>query len=249
MAIGVIGLGTRGMAAGERLLHRTAQDLLLYDPQGRRNPGLGTLCESGAEVLDRCETVLLALETASELCSLLGACRGFLKGGQILLSFTDTSPGLAHLLSNTLRREDTARYLDVGLLGSESLGEGSRLFVGGNGEAFSQAEPLLRCLSPHCHYVGPSGRGCAARLMGRAFCAQVQSAAQETAQLSKAFGLETFSSDEPLWKELLPVPLPPEDPHLAVDAALTAEMAHRADVPAEGLFAAAKRLSQNGPFC
>ncbi len=192
MNIGVIGLGELGQQAAVQLLNKTAQNLYVYDPDARSCPLVVQRCETAVALLERCDIVILALETAADLTALCNGVAPFLRRRHLLIDLTDISPALAHTIANGMRRYHV-RYLECGIFGRNGLTDPFLLFVGGSSTAYAEALPLLRCIAHDCRYMGPAGRGKAARLLCRWLAYKLEQTVEETATLAKRFALgESF---------------------------------------------------------
>ena len=83
MEIGIIGLGRDGKIVLRHLLQKTVEDLAVYDPDGRTTRHPVRNYDTAAELCDHCETVILALETASDLTALCNGIAPYLHPGQL----------------------------------------------------------------------------------------------------------------------------------------------------------------------
>lgn len=188
LEIGIIGLGRDGKIVLRHLLQKTVEDLAVYDPDGRTTRHPVRNYDTAAELCDHCETVILALETASDLTALCNGIAPYLHPGQLFIDLTPASPALAHAVSNGMRRHGV-RYIECGIYGREGLEQPFLLFAGGSGEAFSAALPLLRCFAPDCRHLGPAGRGKAGRLLCRALDDSLQKAVAEIGDTASMLGI------------------------------------------------------------
>lgn len=250
MDVGVIGLGRDGCFVVRELLAKTAYNVFAYDPDGRRGAEQAYACRSAAEVCERCEIIVVALESATELTHLYNAVAAFISEDQIFVDLTPTSPSFAHDLANNMRRVCKARYIDCGVFGAGGMREPFIMFAGGNSKAFSRARPLIRCFAPDCRYMGVSGRGRAARLICSSLAMQLQSGIEEATELAQSFGIDKrYFLDSLADFERIADPLAPLSGESAAfsreelhdDAQLAAEMARRAGLRLDGLFAAAEK--------
>lgn len=189
MGLGVIGLGENGRLAVASLLQKTAWNLFVYDPDGRGCGGAVTVCETAAELCEKCDVIVTALDRESDLTALCNGLNGFLREGQLIIDLTDTSPAFAHMIANGMRRTGVG-FIDCGLFGADGLAGDFLLFAGGSSEAFADALPVLRCFAPDCRYLGAAGRGKAARLFCGALADRLQGAVSDILDLSDSFGID-----------------------------------------------------------
>ena len=98
LEIGIIGLGRDGKIVLRHLLQKTVEDLAVYDPDGRTTRHPVRNYDTAAELCDHCETVILALETASDLTALCNGIAPYLHPGQLFIDLTPASQiGRAHV--------------------------------------------------------------------------------------------------------------------------------------------------------
>lgn len=155
MEIGVIGWAVTAARSSDSCLEKTARNLSVYDPDGRSVRRAVNVCATAAELCDRCDRIVVALDASADLTRLCNSIAPFVRPGQIFIDLTDTSPALAHAAANGMRRLGAA-YIDCGVFGREGLDGPFILFAGGDSEAFAAALPLIRCFAPDCHYAGPA---------------------------------------------------------------------------------------------
>lgn len=238
MNVGIIGLGQAGARIVQELLHKTAHDLFVYDPDGRRTDANTTACSSAAQVLDCCETVVLSFSRPGDLTTFCNTCAGFVRKGQLLIDVTDTSPALAHAVEKGMYRLG-AHYVDCGLFGAPDLSGPFLLYAGGRLPSFVMAQPLLRCIAQEVFFMGAPGKGRAARMVCGALAADVHKSITSAQTLSSALGLEAYGFADTLahfskiarpFAELEGAPpvLPAEQ--LARDKKLAAHLRHRLDM-------------------
>ena len=188
MELGLIGLGETGQTVAAQLLAKTHHNLLVYDPDGRVFPETHRVL-TAAELFSRCETIFLTLESENDLLHLLNAAIPFRQQGQMLIDLTRISPALAHKNANALRRRQV-QYLDCGIFTAQAdLSTPFLFFVGGSSEAFQRVQSLLRCVAPDCRYMGPSGRGQAARVICGAMTAELEETARRCLSLASGLGM------------------------------------------------------------
>ena len=142
MEIGVIGLGGNGRAVVGQLLEKTARNLSVYDPDGRSVRRAVNVCATAAELCDRCDRIVVALDASADLTRLCNSIAPFVRPGQIFIDLTDTSPALAHAAANGMRRLGAA-YIDCGVFGREGLDGPFILFAGGDSERRRLSSPAL----------------------------------------------------------------------------------------------------------
>lgn len=247
MKIGVLGLNKKGQIILEHLLNKTAHNIYAYGLDGTARERSGVhYCTTAMLLCEKADIVLIALDNSSDLTALFNAIAPFIRKDQIFVDTTDISPAMAHAIANGVRRLE-GYYLDCGIFGE--LDQEFVLYIGGSSQAYEKAASLLHCIGPHNYYMGPSGRGQAVRALCRSLSGQIQNCFEETAQLAQAFGIPydyfigTLSRypqiAQPL--EFLKGEALPED---LESLEIVGEMAHRAGLKLDGLYAAKRRLSE-----
>jgi 3-hydroxyisobutyrate dehydrogenase-like beta-hydroxyacid dehydrogenase len=120
-----------------------------------------------------------------------------LQSGSALIEMSTVGPGAIRELAQ--RIPDGVGFIDAPVLGSISEAkEGSlRIFVGGDGELFERAQPLLRVLGEPMH-VGELGSGAAAKLVANSTLFAVICALGEAVALGDGLGLSREATFEVL---------------------------------------------------
>jgi 3-hydroxyisobutyrate dehydrogenase-like beta-hydroxyacid dehydrogenase len=168
MRIGFIGTGTMGtpiagclIAAGHRL---TVYDI--------RPEAMGALIGQGAATADSpseaaygAETVFTSLPGPGEMeATALDPDRGIFAGlrrGGTYIDLTTNSPKAVRLVAEEARKHNVA-FLDSPVSGRPP---NMTAMVGGDAATFQHCRPLFEAIAANVFHVGPSGAGCAAKLV------------------------------------------------------------------------------------
>lgn len=168
MRIGFIGTGTMGtpiagclIAAGHRLT--------VYDT---RPEAMGALAGQGAAVADSpseaaygAEAVFTSLPGPSEMeATALDPDRGILAGlrrGGTYIDLTTNAPATARLVAAACAKRGVA-FLDAPVSGRPPT---MTTMVGGDAAVFARSRLLFEAIAANVFHVGPSGAGCAAKLV------------------------------------------------------------------------------------
>jgi len=168
MRIGFIGIGTMGRPIAEYLIgagHR----LTVYDV---RPDSMGPLLGQGASVADSpmeaayaAEAVFTSLPGPAEVESAaLDPERGIFAGlrrGGTYIDLTTNAPKTVRLVAEAARKRDIA-FLDAPVSGRPP---DMTVMVGGREADFGHCRGLFEAIAKNVFYVGPSGAGCAAKLV------------------------------------------------------------------------------------
>ncbi len=168
MRIGFIGIGTMGRPIAEYLIgagHR----LTVYDISPE---AMGPLLGQGAAVADSpmeaayaAEAVFTSLPGPSEVeAAALDPERGIfasLRRGGTYIDLTTNAPATIRRIAEAAGKRDI-RFLDAPVSGRPP---NMTVMVGGREADFAQSRPLFEAIAANVFHVGPSGAGCAAKLV------------------------------------------------------------------------------------
>jgi len=191
--IGVIGVGLMGIALAETLLaggfavagwdinpHRSALLLELG----------GHTAHSAADVVARCDRVLLSLPDINVVESVLESVRPQLRSGQTIIDTTTSDPDRPAALGKWLADLGVA-YLDATVSGSSAQVRRSEviLMVGGPKETFARCQDLFRLFSKRAVHTGVCGSGSKMKLVTNLVLGLNRAALAEGLALARAMGL------------------------------------------------------------
>lgn len=170
-SLGLIGLGTIGLAIAERLLS-VGHQVVGFDVDAGAAEALaaagGEAAASPSEVAARARTVLITVPDTSHILDSLegqsGLARGLRRGSRLVVMST-VDPSTPIELSRRLETEGVT-VVDAALSGGPELARAGRLalMVGGDGEDVSELRPVLESLAAKLVHVGPLGHGEVAKL-------------------------------------------------------------------------------------
>jgi 3-hydroxyisobutyrate dehydrogenase/2-hydroxy-3-oxopropionate reductase len=180
-------MATRLLAAGHQLTvwnrtHERTADLLAQGARGAQTP---------REAAEGAEFVITMLRDGRALREVADGPDGILAGlqeGARLLEMSTVGPRAVADLASAL--PPATAMLDAPVLGSLGEVEAGALtiFVGGTGDDFARAEPLLKALGTPLH-VGPLGHGARAKLVANASLIGVLGLLGEVLSLADGLGL------------------------------------------------------------
>ena len=168
MRIGFVGIGTMGALIAEYLIgagHR----LTVYDLRPAAMAKLGALgaaiADSPMEAAYAAEAVFTSLPGPSEVESAaLDPERGIfasLRRGGTYIDLTTNAPATIRRIADSAHKRDI-RFLDAPVSGRPP---NMTVMVGGREADFAQSRPLFEAIAANVFHVGPSGAGCAAKLV------------------------------------------------------------------------------------
>ncbi|MBF9141680.1 NAD(P)-dependent oxidoreductase [Hymenobacter properus] len=195
---GWIGLGNMGTPMARRLLAAglpvTAYNRNPAKAEALRADG-ATVAPTPAAVLDAAQVIFLMVSDDQAIRELFTWEHGLLQSattGKLLVNMSTVSPGVSQEMAK-LSRAKGHQYLDAPVSGSVKQAESGQLaiMVGGEEEAFKQAEPLFAHLGKLALRVGSTGSGNTAKLaMNTMLGFQAQGLA-EAVLFAQQHGLET----------------------------------------------------------
>jgi 3-hydroxyisobutyrate dehydrogenase-like beta-hydroxyacid dehydrogenase len=167
MRIGFVGTGTMGTPIA-RCLVEAGHRLTVYD---RRREATEMLCGLGAERCDNPraaaagEVVFTSLPGPAEVeAAVLDPDTGILAGlpkGGTYIDLTTNTPNLLRRIAG-IGAERGIDVLDAPVSGRPP---GMTVMVGGDEGVFTRHRPLFEAIAKNVFHVGPSGSGCAAKLV------------------------------------------------------------------------------------
>lgn len=166
--IGLIGIGLLGSALAQRLLARgfslwghdiDADRLRAFREQGGN-------VSAAAEVMARCERIVLCLPSHKEVNAFLAEHAGALRSGQILMDTTTGDPANSERIALGLAARGIV-YLDATVSGSSrQVREGAAvLMVGGDAVAVKACAEVFDALTTETFHTGPAGSGAKMKLV------------------------------------------------------------------------------------
>ncbi|HEV8030296.1 MAG TPA: NAD(P)-dependent oxidoreductase [Stellaceae bacterium] len=168
MRIGFVGTGTMGTPIAGCLI-AAGHELTVHD---RRREATRTLEQQGAavaetprRVAEASEVVFTSLPGPSEVeAAALDAETGIIAGlstGGTCIDLTTNAPATTRRLAEAARERGVA-FLDAPVSGRPPE---MTVMVGGDPADFARCRPLFEAIARNVFHVGPSGTGCAAKLV------------------------------------------------------------------------------------
>jgi 3-hydroxyisobutyrate dehydrogenase-like beta-hydroxyacid dehydrogenase len=168
MRIGFVGTGTMGTPIAGCLI-AAGDELTVHD---RRREATRTLEQQGAavaetprRVAEASEVVFTSLPGPSEVeAAALDAETGIIAGlstGGTCIDLTTNAPATTRRLAEAARERGVA-FLDAPVSGRPPE---MTVMVGGDPADFARCRPLFEAIARNVFHVGPSGTGCAAKLV------------------------------------------------------------------------------------
>jgi 3-hydroxyisobutyrate dehydrogenase-like beta-hydroxyacid dehydrogenase len=196
--IGCIGLGMMGLPIARRLI-AAGRNVAVHN---RSQEHVRLLTAEGAEALGdpaavgaACEVVFTALPTPESVREVFlgdGGLVGAARPGAILIDLSTVSPELSREIARAAEARGVA-FLDAPISGGpEGAASGTlTIMCGGDADAFERVRPIFEIFGERVYHVGPSGAGCAVKLVNQLLTSIHAVATAE------AFGLATASGVDP----------------------------------------------------
>jgi 3-hydroxyisobutyrate dehydrogenase-like beta-hydroxyacid dehydrogenase len=123
------------------------------------------------------------------------------RSGQIYLDMSTQLPSTALAEAAEFGRKGAA-FLDAPVHGTkgEARSGGLWIMVGGDRAVYDRAMPLFQAIGETVHYMGSTGKGCAAKLCGNHFVSAILAAMGESLALAEKAGVDGFELLK-LWGE------------------------------------------------
>jgi 3-hydroxyisobutyrate dehydrogenase-like beta-hydroxyacid dehydrogenase len=193
--LGLIGIGLLGTVLAERLLAGgyavLGHDLDAARLDAFRRAGGSIAADGAAEILRRCDRVLLSLPTHSEVAALLCAPDAALHAGLTLLDTTTGDPETAEALARDLATRGVT-YLDATISGSSAQTRAGTavVMVGGDRGAFDACADIFGCLGCRTFHTGGPGSGARMKLATNIVLGLNRAALAEGLAFARAVGLD-----------------------------------------------------------
>jgi 3-hydroxyisobutyrate dehydrogenase len=192
MRAGFVGLGAMGMYMA-RNLHRAGLLSVVWNRTAEKASALAAelgcrAAPSLASLAAEVDVVVVCVAADADVLEVVGALAPTLKAGSLVLDCSTVSAQTEGRAAEILRGSD---YLDCPVSGGV---EGARdatlvIMVGGDGQAFERARPVLTALGKTVTYFGPTGSGQAAKATNQIMCAGIIEAVAEAMAFAHAQGL------------------------------------------------------------
>lgn len=194
--IGFLGLGIMGRGMVRNLLkaghevaawNRTKRDLPADLDKARLYPAI-------AEAVKGRKLAVVSLTGPDAQHDVLEGAQGLFavaEAGATIVDTTTTDPSLAADLAAQAGKRGL-HYLDAPVFGSRNEAwEGKLDFIcGGERATFDAVKPLLQSMAATVHYLGASGKGAAAKLVGNLLVAAQMVSLGEALSIARKAGLE-----------------------------------------------------------
>jgi 3-hydroxyisobutyrate dehydrogenase-like beta-hydroxyacid dehydrogenase len=207
MKVAVIGTGIMGTGVGLTLRAKGHQ----VTCWNRTPANAGELVEAGAVLAptpraaaDGAEFVVILVWNETALRAALegeGGLYAAAKAGQVYVDMSTQLPATAVEVAAKFGRRGAA-FLDAPVHGTkgESRSGGLWIMVGGERAAYDRALPLFQSIGETVHYMGSTGKGCAAKLCGNHLVSAILASLAESLALAQKAGVDGFELLK-LWGE------------------------------------------------
>ena len=151
----------------------------------------GSVARDTADLLPRCDRILLSLPSHSEVASLLCAHTAALRPGLTLIDTTTGDPASAEALARDLAARGI-RYLDATISGSSAQVRAGTavVMVGGDRAAFDACADVFARLGCQTFHTGPPGSGAKMKLATNIVLGLNRAALAEGLAFARGVGLD-----------------------------------------------------------
>ena len=197
MKVAIIGTGIMGTGVGLTLRSK-GHEVSCWN---RTQENARELVEAGAvwcatprEAAAGAEQVVILVWNEAALRAALEGPDGLYAGarsGQIYIDMSTQLPATAVAVAAELAKRG-ASFLDAPVHGTkgESRSGGLWIMVGGERAVYERALPLFRAIGETAHYMGSTGKGCAAKLCGNHLVSTILAALGESLAMAAKAGLD-----------------------------------------------------------
>jgi 3-hydroxyisobutyrate dehydrogenase len=191
-----LGLGVMGGPMA-RHLSQKGHDVTVWNRSPERVKawtkagGKGDAASTARDAVKGADFVFLCLGDDPDVLAVFDDIESHLKRGAIVVDHTTASASLARDLANRHKAHGGA-FLDAPVSGGQAGAENGQLtvMVGGDADAFSKAEPIMRAYSKQITLIGESGAGQLAKSVNQICIAGIVQGLAEGLHFARANGLE-----------------------------------------------------------
>jgi len=193
--IGIVGCGAMGGAMIARLVEQD-HPVRCYDADVQACTRAGTLggvvCDSLAELAQRCDRIILSLPRAEIVVSVMEGLIPHLQAGTIIL---DTSTSEPQTTKDLAAAATGYTFLDGPVSGGPGGARAGTMtmVLGGPADAIEELRPILNDLTAKTVHIGPAGAGHAAKIANNLLCAANLVLVSEMARLADSNGISLDS--------------------------------------------------------
>jgi 3-hydroxyisobutyrate dehydrogenase-like beta-hydroxyacid dehydrogenase len=207
MKVAIIGTGIMGTGVG-LTLRKKGHEVTCWN---RTQAKAKELLDAGAtwratprQAAEGAEYVVILVWNEAALLAALDGPDGLYAGaksGQVYLDMSTQLPTTALQEAAELGKRGAA-FLDAPVHGTkgESRSGGLWIMVGGDRAVYDRTLPLFKAIGETVHYMGTTGKGCAAKLCGNHLVSTILAALGESLALAEKAGLDGFELLK-LWGE------------------------------------------------
>ena len=191
--VAFVGLGTMGAPMARHLLE-AGHELVTCDAEPERAAALGApVAATPAEAVANVDVAFSSLPSPAIVREVWLGADGLAAGarpGALVVDLSTGPPALARELATTLEPRGL-HVLDAPVSGGPHGATDGTLtvMVGGSGEAFARAQPLLECFGRHVVLVGGHGAGQTAKLCNNLVAGVTMAALAEACAIAEREGL------------------------------------------------------------
>jgi 3-hydroxyisobutyrate dehydrogenase-like beta-hydroxyacid dehydrogenase len=205
--VAIIGTGIMGTGVG-LTLRQEGHEVTCWN---RTQANARELVDAGAtwrptprQAAEGAEFVVILVWNEAALRAALDGPDGLLAGarsGQVYVDMSTQLPATALAEAAEFTKRGAA-FLDAPVHGTkgESRSGGLWIMVGGDRAVYDRALPLFQAIGETVHYMGPTGKGCAAKLCGNHLVSTLLAALAESLAMAEKAGLDGWELLK-LWGE------------------------------------------------
>jgi 3-hydroxyisobutyrate dehydrogenase len=194
MRVGFIGLGAMGMHMA-RNLHRAGLLTSVWNRTAGKAAMLAAelgieAAASPADLARNVDAVVLCVSADADVLEVVGGIAGTLPAGSLVMDCSTVGADTARKACEMLQARSVA-FLDCPVSGGVEGARDAKLvvMVGGDADAFANAQPILSKMGAAVTHFGPVGSGQAAKATNQIMCAGIIDAVAEAMAFARAQGL------------------------------------------------------------
>ena len=195
--LGFIGLGIMGKPMALRLLRAGYPMVVFNRSQGPENELVATGAVAGKSpqhVAEQSDVVITMLPDSPDVEKVILGSNGVLEGlhsGGLVIDMSTVLPSLARHIADVAEQKG-CEALDAPVSGGQIGAESGTLsiMVGGSGEAFERAKPILENMGKNIVHMGGAGAGQITKAANQIVCSGTIAAVGEALVMAKKAGVD-----------------------------------------------------------
>lgn len=193
LKVGFIGLGLMGNPMAKNIL-KNGFDLTVYNRTQEKTKEFkklgASIASSPAELAQQSDVIITMVTGPEDVKEVTDQIATYAHPGLTVIDMSTIGPSAAQEISEKLAKKDV-QFLDAPVTGSvpRAITGELTIFIGGNKKVFDKVKPVLQAMGKTLHYIGPTGKGQAIKLINNLLVGETITALAEGMLLADSLNL------------------------------------------------------------